>query len=175
MKPAAARSTRTCLTSSTPSSSAWGAGERLYRGGPFLEGTPSQGYQAPFTPAELFRKAIRAINDDFAKRNTRFADLASSEQDAYLKALQAEKRDLGVVAAPVFFESLLEVAIEGFFSDPAYGGNKDMVAWAMIGFPGAYADYYELVDRYDVPYTRKPMSLAENGRGEIHPRAAPRR
>jgi gluconate 2-dehydrogenase gamma chain len=37
---------------------AWGAGERLYRSGPWQPGTPSQGYQLPFTPAELFRTAI---------------------------------------------------------------------------------------------------------------------
>src|SRR5260370_38802073 len=35
---------------------AWGAGERLYRSGPWQPGTPSQGYQLPFTPAELFRR-----------------------------------------------------------------------------------------------------------------------
>src|SRR3954471_10384210 len=40
---------------------AWGAGERLYRGGPWHPGSASQGYQLPFTPAELFRNAIRAI------------------------------------------------------------------------------------------------------------------
>jgi gluconate 2-dehydrogenase gamma chain len=153
--------------------SAWGAGERLYRSGPFRDGTPSQGYQAPFTPAELFRKAIRAINGELAQRGTRFADLDANEQDAYLKALQAGKPDLGGVSSATFFESLLEVTIEGFFSDPAYGGNKDMVAWRMIGFPGAYADFYELVDQYNVPYTRKPISLAENGRGEIHLHAGP--
>jgi gluconate 2-dehydrogenase gamma chain len=146
---------------------AWGAGERLYRSGPFHEGTPSQGYQSPFTPAELFRKAMRAIDEDLAKRNTAFAQLATHEQDAYLTALQKEKRDLGGVPSGVFFESLLEVTIEGYFSDPAYGGNKDMLAWEMIGFPGAYADYYEVVDRYNEPYRRKPMSLAENGRGEV--------
>jgi gluconate 2-dehydrogenase gamma chain len=26
---------------------------------------------------------------------------------------------------------------EGFFADPIYGGNRDMVAWRMIGYPGA--------------------------------------
>jgi gluconate 2-dehydrogenase gamma chain len=41
---------------------AWGAGERLYRSGPWQPGTPSQGYQLPFTPAELFRTAITALN-----------------------------------------------------------------------------------------------------------------
>src|SRR5262249_27987827 len=43
----------------------WGAGERLYRSGPWQPGTPSQGYQLPFTPAELFHNALRAILAEF--------------------------------------------------------------------------------------------------------------
>src|SRR4051812_23891711 len=46
---------------------AWGAGERLYRSGPWSEGTPSQGYQLPHTPAELFRTAIRGVDPGFMK------------------------------------------------------------------------------------------------------------
>jgi len=41
---------------------AWGRGERLYRSGPWQQGTPSQGYQLRFTPAELFHTALAAIN-----------------------------------------------------------------------------------------------------------------
>jgi gluconate 2-dehydrogenase gamma chain len=150
---------------------AWGAGERLYRGGPFGAGTPSQGYQLPYTPAELFRRALRAVNAELAQRGTSFARLAPPQQDTFLAALQDGRRDLGGVPSNVFFESLLEVTIEGYFSDPAYGGNRDMLAWRMIGFPGAYADYYELVDRHNVAYRRRPMSLAENGRGALAPHA----
>ncbi|HZZ94075.1 MAG TPA: gluconate 2-dehydrogenase subunit 3 family protein [Usitatibacter sp.] len=146
---------------------AWGAGERLYRSGPFREGTPSQGYQLPFTPAELFRRAIRAINTEIASRNAAFARMSAQDQDAYLTSLSKEKRDLDGVPSNVFFESLLEVTIEGYFSDPAYGGNRDMAAWEMIGFPGAYAEYYDLVG-INQPYRRKPLSLAENGRGRVH-------
>nr|WP_145548342.1 gluconate 2-dehydrogenase subunit 3 family protein [Variovorax boronicumulans] len=39
---------------------AWGAGERLYRSGPWQAGLPQQGYQLPYTPAELFRAALTA-------------------------------------------------------------------------------------------------------------------
>src|SRR5258708_11941428 len=46
---------------------AWGAGERLYRSGPWQQGTPSQGYQLPFTPAQLFHTSIAAINNDLAQ------------------------------------------------------------------------------------------------------------
>jgi gluconate 2-dehydrogenase gamma chain len=40
----------------------WGAGERLYRSGPWQPGTPQQGYQLPFTPAEFYRTGLRALN-----------------------------------------------------------------------------------------------------------------
>jgi gluconate 2-dehydrogenase gamma chain len=60
------------------------------------------------------------------------------------------------------------MTVEGFFSDPVYGGNRDLVAWRMIGFPGAYADYFEAVDRRGVKFEREPMSLAEDSKGHIH-------
>jgi gluconate 2-dehydrogenase gamma chain len=148
---------------------AWGAGERLYRSGPWHPGSPTQGYQLPFTPAELFRNALRGIKTDLGKRGTpSFAKLSAQDQDAYLKSLQTGNADLNGVPSNVFFESLLELTIEGFFSDPVYGGNRDMAAWKMIGFPGAYASYYSLVDQYGIQFTRAPMSLAENARGVIH-------
>ena len=148
---------------------AWGAGERLYRSGPWHAGTATQGYQLPFTPAELFRHALRGIDGDLKKRGTAsFAKLSAQDQDAYLKALQTGNTDLDGVPSNVFFESLLELTIEGYFSDPVYGGNKDMAAWKMIGFPGAYATYYSLVDQHGMSFTRAPMSMAEDARGKIH-------
>jgi len=148
---------------------AWGAGERLYRSGPWQPGAPTQGYQLPYTPAELFRNALRGIHDDLMQSHRQsFADLSVQEQDAYLTQMQKSTADYHGVPANVFFESLLSMTIEGFFCDPVYGGNHDMVAWKMIGFPGAYATYYDLVDRHGMAFTRAPMSLAEDGRGHVH-------
>jgi gluconate 2-dehydrogenase gamma chain len=149
---------------------AWGAGERLYRSGPWQPGTPSQGYQLPFTPAELFRASLRAINRDLEARHTPFNALSADDQDAYLKSLESGAHDLDGVPSAVFFDLLLKMTVEGFFSDPVYGGNRDMVAWRMIGFPGAYADYYDAIDRHGVKFVREPMSLAEDGQGHIHVR-----
>jgi gluconate 2-dehydrogenase gamma chain len=146
---------------------AWGAGERLYRGGPWKHGTPTQGYQLPFTPAELFRKALAAINKELA--GTPFAKMSAARQDAYLKQLEAGSKDLGGVPAEIFFAHLWDLTVEGFFSDPVYGGNRDMVAWRMIGFPGAYSSYYDLVDQHGVKLDRPPMSLAEDSNRHIHP------
>jgi gluconate 2-dehydrogenase gamma chain len=127
------------------------------------------GYQLPFTPAELFRKALRALTDEFQKSNRGgLASLPADEQDAWLKALETKPRDLGGVPSDIFFASLLEMTIEGFFCDPVYGGNKDMVGWRLIGFPGAYANYYDLVDRHGIAFNRPPMSLAQDRSGIIH-------
>lgn len=40
----------------------WGKGDRMYQEGPWKQGVPSQGYQLPLTPAELYRAGIRATN-----------------------------------------------------------------------------------------------------------------
>lgn len=147
---------------------AWGAGERLYRSGPWQQGSATQGYQLPFTPAELFRTAMRGIKDDLASsKRTTFDALDGHAQDAYLTMLQTSSKDLAGVPGNVFFESLLAMTIEGYFSDPVYGGNFGMAAWKMIGFPGAYAAYYDLVDRHGIAFQGEPRSLAENGRGAI--------
>jgi len=147
---------------------AWGAGERLYRSGPWIQGTPSQGYQLPFTPAELFRTALRAINTELAKRGPQFSELSAAAQDDYLKSLEKDNHDLDGVPSAVFFDMLLKMTVEGFFSDPVYGGNHDMVAWRMIGFPGAYADYYEAIDRHGVKFERVPLSIGADGHGHMH-------
>lgn len=34
-----------------------------------------------------------------------------------------------------------EHAVEGFFCDPAYGGNRDAIGWRLVNFPGARWGY----------------------------------
>ena len=154
---------------------AWGAGERLYRSGPWREGTPQQGYQLPFTPAELFRNALRGVQQHVQQEHQApFHELSAEDQDAYLESLHSGRVDLGGVPSNVFFESLWEMTVEGFFSDPVYGGNKDMISWKMIGFPGAYASFYDLVDQHGVAFERAPVSMADHARRRtisIHPEA----
>ena len=148
---------------------AWGAGERLYPSGPWQPGKPTQGYQLPYTPAELFRQSLRAINEDLRKLAPNgFAQMSGADQDAYLKALENGERKLGEVPSNVFFASLLEMTLEGFFADPVYGGNRDAVGWKLVGFPGAYANYYDLVDQHGIAFTRPPMSLGEDAAGTVH-------
>jgi gluconate 2-dehydrogenase gamma chain len=135
----------------------YGRGDHFYLGGPWPRGTPQQGYQSRFTPAQLYRAAIEAIDKYVASQfgGSSFASLQPQEQDTILMSLESGRITLeGGVDATVFFDMLLQNTKEGYFSDPIYGGNKDMAAWKMIGFPGAHYDYLEWVERYGerVPY-----------------------
>ena len=48
--------------------------------------------------------------------------------------------------AKAFFDQAVTDVQTGFFADPIYGGNRDMVAWKMIGFPGARYNYLDWID-----------------------------
>jgi gluconate 2-dehydrogenase gamma chain len=121
---------------------AWGNGARLYRGGPFLAGKPEQGYQLPLTPREFFAAGIKAANAWSRNAHGRdFDRLAPAERDAALKAMEAGEAAFPDFDARLFFEALYQSAMEGFFADPIYGGNRDKVSWRMVGYPGLPANY----------------------------------
>lgn len=141
----------------------YGNSSRLYTKGPFMPGLPTQGYQAPDTPAQRYRAGIAALSSWVRdnKGGKRFAELGPDEQDAVLKDLEAGKITLpNKVDAKSFFNLTLASMMEGFFADPIYGGNKDMASWKMLGFPGARYDYRDHVSKHNQPYPLPPVSIA---------------
>ena len=135
----------------------FGQGDHFYLGGPWPKGTVEQGYQSRFNPAQLYRAAVAAI-DKYVGGTfgaAAFSRLLAEGQDKVLKGLESGAIALADgVDSKTFFAMLLQNTKEGYFSDPIYGGNKDMGAWKMIGFPGAHYDYKEWVTRHGerVPY-----------------------
>jgi gluconate 2-dehydrogenase gamma chain len=129
----------------------FGQGQHYYLGGPWAKGTPEQGYQSRFSPAQLYRAAIAAI-DRYVGANFKgssFAGLAEADRDTVLKGLESGAVQLdGGVDSKTFFAMLLQNTKEGYLSDPIYGGNRDMGAWKMIGFPGAHYNYKAWVTRH---------------------------
>ena len=64
-----------------------------------------------------------------------FADLGADERTALLKRIEEDKLSADWSMAPAaFFRQVVEHCAEGFYSDPGNGGNRDGVAWDMIGF-----------------------------------------
>jgi len=140
----------------------FGRGDHFYLAGPWKKGAPEQGYQSRFSPADLYRAAIKAIDAHCKQQfNGRaFTALNADERDGLLKDLEAGKTELGDgVDGKAFFTMLLQNTKEGYFGDPIYGGNKDMGAWKMIGFPGAHYDYSEWIERHGEKVPFPPVSI----------------
>lgn len=57
-----------------------------------------------------------------------FAGLPADAQDAALVALETD-------GDPAFRRLVIDT-MEGFYGDPAHGGNAGAVGWAILGFPG---------------------------------------
>jgi gluconate 2-dehydrogenase gamma chain len=142
---------------------AWGGGARLYRSGPFMQGTREQGYQLSLTPREFFAAGIKAANEWSHKTYGKdFDRLSASERDAALKAMDEGKAQFNEINAKQFFEMLLASAMEGFFADPIYGGNREKVAWRMVAYPGLPATYASKALEYrGKKIVIEPQSIAD--------------
>jgi gluconate 2-dehydrogenase gamma chain len=141
---------------------AYGRAERWYMSGPWGKGTETQGYQSRMNPAQMYRTAIKAIDAYCLQtfQNKSFSQLGIDDQDKVLGELEEGKIALSEIDAKAFFKQLLLNTQEGFFADPLYGGNKDMAAWKMIGFPGARYDYRDYVKKHGEPFPLPPVSLS---------------
>lgn len=140
----------------------YGSSRRLYRLGPFIQGTKEQGPQSELTPGDLYRKGLAGLNKHCTSMHSgkSFAELGPTEQDDVLRKIEAGEIKFEDVDAQGFFSALLKDVPEGFFSDPIHGGNRDMVGWKMIGFPGIRYDYRDWVGRHNERYPHPPVSIA---------------
>jgi gluconate 2-dehydrogenase gamma chain len=141
---------------------AYGSAQGLYMSPPFLPAMPEQGLQAPSTPAQLYRRMLAALDaycrSTYAAKT--FAQLPDTEKDRLITGMENGSLQLQGTSATPFFEILLQDTRYGFFADPIYGGNRDMAAWKMIGFPGASYDYRDWVERHNERYPHPPISIA---------------
>jgi gluconate 2-dehydrogenase gamma chain len=142
---------------------AWGTGDKTYMQGPWQKGVPTQGYQSPLTPAEFFRAGIAATNAYCRKTSQKeFDRLPTDQQVKVLQDLEAGKVTLEGISGQEFFNLLLATAMQGFFADPVYGGNRDKVSWKMVGFPGVVAIYSEHIKTYrNKKYDVEPKSIVD--------------
>lgn len=60
-----------------------------------------------------------------------FAQAAPAEQDDLLGLFKDSPQGTGEAH---WFELLTVLTLEGLLGDPSYGGNKDRVGWALVGF-----------------------------------------
>ena len=141
----------------------YGTSEALYTAGPFHAGAKEQGPQSPTNPRDHYRKALAALDDHCrnSQGGKRFENLDDEDKDKIVAGLEDGSIDLGEEKG-AFFKQLLKDTQQGFFADPIYGGNRDMAAWKMIGFPGARYDYRDWVGRHNERFTLAPVGIADH-------------
>jgi gluconate 2-dehydrogenase gamma chain len=142
----------------------WGKGDRLYMQGPWKKGAPSQGYQLPLTPAQLYRAGIEATNAHCRKTYGKpFDRLDDAQREEVLLGLSSAKINFDSgLPVPAFWSTLYQTVVEGMYSDPIYGGNRNKAGWRMIGFPGAIAVHRDEVEKYrGKPFPTDPLGISD--------------
>src|ERR1700722_12558084 len=138
----------------------YGDASRWYMEGPFVKAAPEFGYQSSLTPRQQYRLGIRAINA-YCRANfdgKTFAELPPEQQTQFLKQMEAGAVKDEFNLKMFFSDFHLKNVMEGYICAPMHGGNKDMAAWKMIGYPGVRADYLEWVGE-SKPYPYGPVSI----------------
>ena len=82
-----------------------------------------------------------------------------SAEEKAANAARKATREAAAMVCQCCGRKLLANTKEGYFADPLYGGNRNMVAWRWIGFPGARADFTDWIDRPGRPYPFGPVSI----------------
>lgn len=149
----------------------WGQGHRFYLNGPFYAPTDTgHGWQIPMTPADVYRAFLPGF-DDYVRHTygAGYPALNAEQQTAAMTALQQGTASISIggassFASKDFYAMFRENVLEGMLSDPSYGGNRNMVGWKFVGFPGdpmrrgdLYHDYIFSSKSY--PYAGKPLPL----------------
>ena len=120
------------------------------------------GYQSLIPPVERYRVGLASL-DRFATEQfgTDFADLSEGQQDQIIDALENGNAPdyFKDPTGKQLFDMLKGDTIQGMFADPAYGGNRDMIGWKQIGYPGAQRAYTP-TDMDTEGAVRPPQSLA---------------
>ncbi|MBC8171665.1 MAG: gluconate 2-dehydrogenase subunit 3 family protein [Anaerolineae bacterium] len=125
------------------------------------------GYQSILSPREVYRLGIIAV-DTYARSRyqAQFTALTEEQQDTIIEAMVKGEAAAGFeqISAQAFFAVLRRHTAEGMFSDPAYGGNRAMVGWQLLGYPGAQRAYTQYDIQTEATSPRPPQSLAQ-----LHP------
>jgi gluconate 2-dehydrogenase gamma chain len=127
------------------------------------------GFQSVLSPQGIYRRGLGFVDaytqGQFQKD---FIDLTTEQQVQVLTDMEADKATgFDGPGAKAFFTQLRNDTIEGMFGDPMYGGNRGLVGWKLIGYPGAQRNYTP-DDIKNPAFARGPQSLAQLMANEGH-------
>jgi gluconate 2-dehydrogenase gamma chain len=155
----------------------WGSGDRWYMQGPFLQPADSgHGWQTPMVPRDVYRAALPAV-DNYARATYGdwFAVLPAATKNQVMLDLSGGKVTLPLggqttFAGADFFTMFRQNVLEGMLADPMYGGNRNLVGWRWVGFPGdpmrrgdPYAKWVFSDKPYPYEHRPLPMTMKKTG------------
>jgi gluconate 2-dehydrogenase gamma chain len=90
-----------------------------------------------YTEAPAFIESLAAI-EAYAQRakGGGFSSLSIEVQDAVIGEMEAGTA-AGFSNSRNVFNRIRQLMLQGMFSDPVYGGNRNFAGWDLIGYPGA--------------------------------------
>ena len=146
----------------------YGYNAKTYMKGPFQpQKSGEYGLQTKLNRGEVFLHGLRKMQEVSQKDfGSKFAELEGEQQDEILRKFEANEIKLKGVQSSIFFELLRQTTIEGVYSDPVYGGNKDMQGWKMIEYPGPRMGWANEIDAEEF-LSKEPMSLKEYQGGNL--------
>ncbi|MBM7600858.1 gluconate 2-dehydrogenase gamma chain [Virgibacillus halotolerans] len=141
----------------------WGMNAKDYMEGPAYNAEATQGTQTLMRRADVFAIGLKGLDDYSNKKyENKFTELTAEEQDDVLQVFDVAKEfKLSGATTKQFFELLRSMTIEGAYSDPLYGGNKNMAGWKMRDFPGSQMGYTEAIMNKEFVKI-EPQSLREH-------------
>lgn len=125
----------------------YGFNARDYMQPPFFHGEKEQGYQGRLNRREIYRIGIREMqNYSHQNYDKGFTDLSEEEQDEVLTNFAEDNVNVTTISPGNFFQLMRSMTLEGVYSDPLYGGNKDMDGWKMRDYPGNQMNYTDIIE-----------------------------
>lgn len=141
----------------------WGSGAKEYTQGPFFPGEPTQGYQGRLNRQEIFQIGIKGLQAQAQSKHSKpFSELSEDEQNVILTSFEKGEVQLKGISSTYFFSVLRAATLEGAYSDPLYGGNKDMGGWKMKNFPGHQTSYANIIDKDFTKIAPKSLNSQHN-------------
>jgi len=139
----------------------YGSNIKDYMKGPAQQVEDINTYQTLMDRGEVFIEGLRKLNAESEEHyDATFINIEGEEQDSLLKDLEDGKIELEGVTSSTFFNLLRQMTIEGAYSDPLYGGNKDMQGWIMREHPGIRSSYVDLIESEEFQKL-EPVSLKD--------------
>lgn len=138
----------------------WGVNAKDYRQGPYQEPDPTADMSS-LNRGDIFIIGLRKINEESQKRfKETFNKIEAGQQDEILTDFANGEVNMKGIASDQFFNLLRSATLEGAYSDPMYGGNRNMAGWKMKEYPGSVASYTDIIEEKEF-VKMDPVSLTD--------------